>query len=98
ISVRYKQTTLGVIWAVLQPLITTVVFTVIFEKLAKIPSDGVPYPLLVMAGTLPWQFFSSSLTSASQSLVNNTNLISKVYFPRMIVPASAVITALVDFL
>jgi lipopolysaccharide transport system permease protein len=98
ISVRYKQTALGVIWAILQPLLTTVIFTVIFGKLAKIPAPGLPYPLLVMAGTLPWQFFASSLTSASQSLVANTNLISKVYFPRMIVPASAVITAFVDFL
>jgi len=98
ISVRYKQTAIGVIWAVIQPLITTVIFTVIFGKLAKIPADGLPYPLLVMAGTLPWQFFSSSLTSSSQSLVANANLISKVYFPRMIIPAGAVITALVDFL
>jgi lipopolysaccharide transport system permease protein len=98
ISVRYKQTAIGVLWAVIQPLIATVIFTVIFGRLAKIPADGVPYPLLVMAGMLPWQFFSTSLTGSSQSLVANSNLISKVYFPRMIVPAGAVITALVDFL
>jgi lipopolysaccharide transport system permease protein len=98
ISVRYKQTAIGVVWAVLKPLLTTIIFTVIFGKLAKIPSNGVPYPLLVMAGNLPWQFFSSSLTDSSQSLVTNSNLISKVYFPRMIIPAGAVITALVDFL
>jgi lipopolysaccharide transport system permease protein len=98
ISVRYKQTAIGIIWAVLQPLIATVIFTVIFGRLAHISPGGVPYPLLVMAGMLPWQFFSSSLTSSSQSLVSNSNLISKVYFPRMIVPAGAVITSLVDLL
>jgi lipopolysaccharide transport system permease protein len=98
ISVRYKQTAIGIVWAILQPLVTTIIFTVIFGKLAKIPPDGVPYPLLVMAGALPWQFFSSSLTSSSQSLVTNSNLISKVYFPRMIIPAGAVITAMVDLL
>jgi lipopolysaccharide transport system permease protein len=98
ISVRYKQTALGVIWAILKPLITTIIFTLLFGRIAKIPSDGVPYPLLVMAGNLPWQFFSSSLADSSQSLVANSNLISKVYFPRMIVPAGAVITALVDLL
>jgi lipopolysaccharide transport system permease protein len=97
ISVRYKQTAIGILWAVIQPLITTVIFTV-FGKLAKIPPGGVPYPLLVMAATLPWQFFSTSLTGSSQSLVANSNLISKVYFPRMIVPAGTVMTALVDFL
>jgi lipopolysaccharide transport system permease protein len=98
LSVRYKQTAIGVIWAVLQPLITTVIMTVIFGKLAKVPGDGVPYPLLVMVGMLPWQFFSSSLTASSQSLVSNSSMISKVYFPRMIVPVGAVITALVDML
>jgi lipopolysaccharide transport system permease protein len=98
ISVRYKQTAIGIVWAVLQPLINTIIFTVIFGKLAKVPDGGVPYPLLVMAGTLPWQFFSASLTSSSQSLVANSNLISKVYFPRLIIPAGAVITALVDML
>ncbi|MFZ4378023.1 MAG: ABC transporter permease [Saprospiraceae bacterium] len=98
ITVRYKQTFIGIIWALLQPLVTMVIFTVIFGRLAKMPSEGVPYPLLVLAGMLPWQFFSSSLSSASQSLVGNANLISKVYFPRLIVPAGAVVTSLIDFL
>jgi lipopolysaccharide transport system permease protein len=98
ISVRYKQTAIGVIWAVLRPLIATIIFTVVFGKIAKIPADGVPYPLLVMAAMLPWQFFSTSLAESSQSLVTNSNLISKVYFPRMIIPAGAVVTALVDLL
>jgi lipopolysaccharide transport system permease protein len=98
ISVRYKQTAVGVLWAIIQPLIQTVIFTFLFGKLANMPSDGVPYPLWVFTGTLSWQFFSSSLASASQSLVSNSNLISKVYFPRLIVPAGAVVTAMVDFL
>jgi len=98
LSVRYKQTAIGIIWAVLQPLLTTIIFTVLFGRIAKMPADGVPYTLLVMAGTLPWQFFSASLTGSSQSLVSNANLISKVYFPRLIIPAGAVITALVDML
>lgn len=98
ISVRYKQTVIGILWALLQPFLTMVIFTVIFSKLAKLPSAGVPYPLLVFAGMLPWQFFANSLSGASQSLVGNANLISKVYFPRLIIPASAVVTALVDFL
>jgi lipopolysaccharide transport system permease protein len=98
ISVRYKQTAIGVLWALIQPLVTMIILTVIFSKLAKMPSQGVPYPLLVFAGLLPWQFFASSLTGASQSLVSNSNLISKVYFPRLVIPASAVVTALVDFL
>jgi len=98
ISVRYKQTVIGIIWALLQPFLTMVIFTVLFSKLAKMPSGGVPYPLLVLAGSLPWQFISASLSGASQSLVGNANLISKVYFPRLIIPASAVVTALVDLL
>jgi lipopolysaccharide transport system permease protein len=98
LTVRYKQTVIGVAWALLQPLVTMIVFTVIFGGLAKFPSAGVPYPLLVFAGTLPWQFFSNSLTSSSQSLIGNANLISKVYFPRLIIPASTVVAALVDFL
>jgi len=98
LSVRYKQTAIGVLWALIRPFLTMVVFTVIFSKLAKMPSQGVPYPLLVFAGMLPWQFFASSLTEASQSLVSNSNLISKVYFPRLIIPASALVTALADFL
>ncbi len=98
ISVRYKQTVIGVAWAVVRPLLTVVVFTVIFGKLAGLPSDGgVPYPLLVFVGLLPWFLFSSILSDASNSLVSNANLISKVYFPRLIVPSAAGVVALVDF-
>jgi homopolymeric O-antigen transport system permease protein len=98
ICVRYKQTAIGVAWAILRPFLGMVVFTVVFGRLAKMPSHGVPYPLLVSVAMLPWQFFSSSLSEASQSLIVSTNLISKVYFPRLIVPAGAVITSLVDLL
>jgi lipopolysaccharide transport system permease protein len=98
ILVRYKQTVVGVAWSLIRPLLTMVVFTVVFGKLAKMPSEGVPYPLLVMAGMLPWQFFATALSESGNSLVNNTGLITKVYFPRMVVPASSVITSLVDFL
>ncbi len=99
ISVRYKQTVIGVAWALLQPLMTMLIMTIVFGTVAKLPSEGAaPYALMVFAAMLPWQFFSSALSSASQSLVSNANLISKVYFPRMIVPASAVITSFVDFL
>lgn len=98
ISVRYKQTVVGVLWALIQPFLTMIVFTIIFSKLAKMPSPGVPYPLLVFAGMLPWQFFANSLSGASQSLVSNANLISKVYFPRLVIPTSAVVTALADFM
>ena len=98
VSVRYKQTAIGVAWAVLQPLLTMVIMTVIFGKVAKLPSEGRPYSLMVFAAMLPWQFFSTSLSGASQSIVSNANLISKVYFPRMIIPASSVLTCLVDFL
>jgi lipopolysaccharide transport system permease protein len=99
ISVRYKQTSLGVAWALLQPFLTMIVMTVIFGKVAGLHSDGdAPYPVMVFAGMLPWMFFSSALTSASQSMVGNSNLVSKVYFPRMIIPASSVVTSCVDFL
>jgi len=98
ISVRYKQTAIGVLWAVIQPLLLTVIFTFVFGRLAKMPSDGVPYPLWVFAASMSWQFFAASLASASQSLVTNANMISKVYFPRLIVPAGAVVTSMVDFL
>jgi lipopolysaccharide transport system permease protein len=99
LSVRYKQTVIGVLWALLRPFLTMVVFTVVFGKLAKMPSPSdIPYPLLVFAGMLPWQFFSSALCDASNSLTNNANLISKVYFPRLIVPAATVVVAFVDFL
>src|ERR1700704_2867618 len=98
ISVRYKQTAIGVIWAVLRPFLAMVIFTVVFGRIAKMPSNGIPYPILVVAAMLPWQFFANALTEASNSLVTNTNLVSKVYFPRLIIPAGAVITSLLDLL
>lgn len=97
VKVRYKQAVLGAGWALIQPIITTVIFTIVFGKLAGMPSGGVAYPLLVMAGLLPWQFFATALVSASGSLVGNANLISKVYFPRLLVPLSALGVSLVDF-
>jgi lipopolysaccharide transport system permease protein len=97
ILVRYKQTAIGVAWSVIRPFLTMVVFTVVFSKVAKLPSDGVPYPIMVFAGMLPWQFFGNSLSECSNSLISNANLLTKVYFPRLIVPASAVIVSLVDF-
>ena len=98
-SVRYKQTVIGVLWALIRPLLTMVVFTVIFGKMAKLPSDGnAPYAIMVYAGMLPWQFFSNAITATSNSLIGNTNLITKVYFPRLIIPASSMITSFVDFL
>ncbi len=99
ISVRYKQTIIGLAWALIQPLLTLVVLTVIFSKVAKLPTEGAaPYALLVFAGLLPWQLFATSLSGASGSLVGNANLISKVYFPRLIVPTAAVVVSFVDFL
>jgi lipopolysaccharide transport system permease protein len=99
ISVRYKQTIIGVAWALIRPFLTMVVFTVIFGKVAKLPTEGTaPYALLVFAGMLPWTFFSTALAEASNSLIGNANLISKVYFPRLIVPTATVVVALVDFL
>jgi lipopolysaccharide transport system permease protein len=99
ILVRYKQTAIGIIWAVVRPFLMMVVFTVIFGRIAKLPAPGaIPYALMVFAAMLPWQFFSMSLTESSNSLVGNANLISKIYFPRLIVPAGSVITAFVDFL
>jgi lipopolysaccharide transport system permease protein len=99
VSVRYKQTIIGLAWALVQPLLTMVVFTIVFSRLANLPSEGAaPYALLVYSGLLPWQFFSSSLTGASGSLLGNANLISKVYFPRLIVPCAAVVVSFVDFL
>lgn len=98
ILVRYKQTAIGIAWALIRPFLTMVVFTVVFGNLAKLPSEGAPYPILVFAGMLPWQFFSNALSECSNSLTGNANLISKVYFPRLIVPASAVIVSFVDFM
>jgi lipopolysaccharide transport system permease protein len=96
ISVRYKQTAIGVLWAVLRPFLAMIIFTLVFGRLAKMPSNGIPYPILVFAAMLPWQFFANALTESSTSLITNTNLISKVYFPRLIIPAGAVITSMVD--
>jgi lipopolysaccharide transport system permease protein len=99
ILVRYKQTVIGIAWALIRPFLTMLVFTFIFSKVAKLPAPGsIPYPLLVFAAMLPWQFFSTGLSEASNSLIGNANLISKVYFPRLIVPAGSVITSFVDFL
>ncbi|MCP4787023.1 MAG: ABC transporter permease [Fuerstiella sp.] len=99
VSVRYKQTVIGVAWAVIRPFLTMIVFTLIFERIAKLPSEGsAPYALMVFAGMLPWTFFSTALSDASNSLVSNANLISKVYFPRLIVPGATVVVAFVDFL
>lgn len=98
IKVRYKQAVLGIAWALIQPLATTLIFTVVFGRLAAMPSGDVAYPVLVLSGMLPWQFFSTALSGASGSLVGNSSLISKVYFPRLLVPVSALGVALVDFL
>ncbi|PYJ75649.1 MAG: phosphate ABC transporter permease [Verrucomicrobia bacterium] len=97
VLVRYKQTVIGILWAVLRPLLTLLIFVFIFGRVAKLPAQGMPYPVMVFAGLLPWQLFSTSLTECSTSLITNSNLISKVYFPRLIVPASAVIVSFVDF-
>ena len=98
ILVRYKQTAIGIIWALIRPFLTMAVFTVIFGKIAKLPADNAPYPIMVFAAMLPWQFFANSLTECSNSLIRNSNLISKIYFPRLIVPSSAVVVSFVDFL
>lgn len=98
ILVRYKQTVIGIVWALARPLLTMIVFTLVFSKLAKLPSEGVPYPILVFAALLPWQFFSGAFSGAGDSLISNAGMISKVYFPRLVIPASAVIVSFVDFL
>ena len=98
IKVRYKQTALGVLWVILQPLLAMVLFTIIFGKLARVPSDGIPYPLFVYSGLLLWNFFSAALNNSGNSLIANSNLISKVYFPRLIIPASATLSGIPDFL
>jgi len=98
IKVRYKQTVLGAAWSIIRPLLTTIIFTVVFSRIAKLDNPGnAPYALMVFAGMLPWQFFSNALSESSNSLIGNANLITKVYFPRLIIPASSVITSLVDF-
>ena len=99
LSVRYKQTVIGVLWALIRPLLTMLVFTIIFGRIAKLPTEGnAPYALMVFAGILPWTFFATGLSEASNSLINNTSLISKVYFPRLIIPIATIVVAFVDFL
>lgn len=98
ILVRFKQTVIGIAWALIRPILTMAVFVFIFGKLAKFPSGGIPYPLLVFSAMLPWQFFANSLSESSNSLISNSSLISKIYFPRIIIPASSVIVTFVDFL
>lgn len=99
IKVRYKQTIIGLAWSIIRPLLTMLVFTIVFGKVAKLPSEGTtPYPIMVFAGLLPWQFFANALTESSNSLIGNANLISKVYFPRLIIPTSSIITGFIDFL
>lgn len=98
ILVRYKQTLIGIAWAVIRPVITMFVLTFVFGKLAKMPSGGVPYPIFVFCGMLPWQFFSTAFTESGNSLVSNSGMISKVFFPRLVIPLSSVITSLIDFL
>lgn len=97
VLVRYKQTAIGLAWSLLRPLLTMVVFTIIFGKIAALPDEGVPYILLVSAGMLPWQFFANAFTESSNSLISNSNMLSKVYFPRIIIPVSAILVSLVDF-
>jgi len=97
ILVRYKQTAIGLSWSIIRPILTMIIFTVVFGRIAKLPSGGVPYPILVFAGLLPWQFFSTSFTDASGSLIGNSNMLTKLYFPRLIIPTSTVIVNLVDF-
>jgi lipopolysaccharide transport system permease protein len=98
ILVRYKQTAIGIAWAIIRPFITMVVFTIVFGNLAKFPSEGAPYPILVFSAMLPWQFFSNALSQCSNSLVANSNLISKIYFPRLIIPISSIVVSFVDFM
>ena len=97
VKVRYKQTALGVLWVVMQPLLMTLIFTIFLGKLARVPSDGFPYPVMVFAGLLPWTFFSNAVTQSATSIVGNTSLITKVYFPRLIIPAASVLGRLIDF-
>jgi lipopolysaccharide transport system permease protein len=98
VLVRYKQTVIGVSWSVLRPLLTMIVFTIVFGRLAGMPSEGVAYPILVYAALLPWQFFSNTVNEGGNSLVNNASMISKIFFPRIIIPTTAMIVSLIDFL
>ena len=97
LKIRYQQTVLGVAWAIVQPLVSTLLFTIIFGRLAKVPSDGVPYPIFALAAMIPWTFFSASYANASMSLIGNASMISKIYFPRLIIPLTPVLVGLVDF-
>lgn len=97
ILVRYKQTMIGIAWSVIRPLLTMIVLTVVFGRIAKLPSDGAPYPILVFAAMLPWQFFAATISEGSNSLINNSQLVSKIYFPRIIIPTTSMIVGLVDF-
>jgi lipopolysaccharide transport system permease protein len=97
ISIRYKQTAMGAAWAVVQPLMTMLIFTIFFGNMAGVPSEGVPYPVFTLAALLPWQYFSTTLGNAAQSLVNNSNLLSKVYFPRLLIPVTSLLPSAVDF-
>ncbi len=99
LSIRYKQSVIGVGWALIRPLLTMIIFTIVFGRIAHLPTQGsVPYPIMVLAGTLPWFLFATALTDASQSLIGNANLIQKIYFPRLMTPAASTVVALVDFL
>ena len=97
IKVRYKQTVLGGLWAIIQPVFTMIIFTIFFGRLAKMPSDGIPYPIFVYAGLLPWTYFANAVSASGNSLVGSANLITKVYFPRLIIPASSSLAGLLDF-
>jgi lipopolysaccharide transport system permease protein len=97
IQIRYKQTALGITWAVIQPLFTMLVFSLFFGKLGKMPSEGIPYPLFSLAALIPWSFFAAGLAQSSNSLVGNSNLITKVYFPRLVIPISSILSGLLDF-
>src|SRR5439155_10219758 len=98
LKVRYKQTVLGVAWAILQPLVTVIIFTILFSRLARLPSEGVPYPVFTLAALLPWQLFAAAVSGSSNSLVGSANLLTKVYFPRLIIPIAAVVSTLADFI
>lgn len=98
VLVRYKQTVIGIAWSVIRPFLTMVVFTIVFGRLAKLPSEGIPYPLLVFTALLPWQFFANSLGEASTSIISNANMLTKVYFPRIVIPATSIVVSLMDLL
>lgn len=98
ILVRYKQTIIGITWVLIRPLLTMLAFTVVFSKIAKLPSDGTPYPILVLTGLIPWQFFSGALSDAGNSLINNSSMVSKVFFPRIVIPISAIMVNIADLL